>query len=456
MSQTLEKICRTIEKHQMLRSGDSVLVALSGGADSVCLLVLLCQLRQKYNISVSAAHLNHMIRGKDADDDELFAKKLCEKFDVPFFSKKEDVLKYAHQNSLTSEEAGRILRYGFFDEICSENSISKIATAHNSNDNTETVVMRFVRGTGINGLSGIPYVNGKVIRPLLDISRTEIETFLDREKQYYVTDKTNNEPIYFRNKIRLNLIPEIEREYNQGFKETLSSNILLYKSAADFLDCIISEKSNQLIKSERNYIFIELSELLKEHDFIISSVVADAVGKACPEKQITSKIINEIFEIAKSESGAIEFSKNLYICAMYGRLFFVNKRKNEPFLTEINDFEDIYIKECDKKISFTEVLKKEKGKNAIYVDMDKLSGKKISVRTRRDGDRFFPSGLNGRKKLKDFFIDKKIPSFIRDEIPIFLADDEIFCVGTMRESENCKVGCETKRILKIEISDGGK
>jgi len=456
MSQMLKKICKTIEKHGMISLGDSVLVALSGGADSVCLLKLLCELRQKYNLRICAAHLNHMIRGTDADRDAQFARQLCRKLGVHFYLEKADVIKYAEENFLTTEEAGRILRYNFFDRICRENSISKIATAHNLNDNTETVLMRFIRGTGIDGLCGIPYVNGNVIRPLLDTSRQEIEAFLCETEQDFVTDKTNGEAIYLRNKIRLNLIPEIKKEYNPNFTETLSSNISIYRQAADFLDCEVRKKTERLIKYKKNYMEIELSELKKEKDFIISKTIAYALSKTELKKQITSKIISEICEIAKSGTGRVQFSKDVYVCAMYDRLYFVTKTQDKPFCTEINNFEKIYIKECDKTITFTKAQKKEKNKNAIYVDLDKLFGKKIIVRSRKDKDVFIPSGMKGRKKLKDFFIDKKVPFFVRDEIPIFLADDEIFCIGTMRESENYKAGCNTLNLLKIEISDGGR
>ncbi|MBE7028384.1 MAG: tRNA lysidine(34) synthetase TilS [Ruminococcaceae bacterium] len=456
MSHMLNKICKTIEKHSMLLSGDSVLVALSGGADSVCLLKLLCEIRQKYNLSLYAAHLNHMIRGADADRDEQFAKELCRKLGVPFYAEKADAIKYAEENFLSTEEAGRILRYDFFGRICRENSILKIATAHNLNDNAETVLMRFIRGTGIDGLCGIPYVNGRIIRPLLDISRQEIEAFLCEKKQKFVTDKTNGEAIYFRNKIRLNLIPEIEKEYNPNFTETISSNILFYNEAAEFLDCAARQKYERLIKREKNYAFIELSELKKEKDFIISKAIAYALSETESDKQITSKLIGEICEIAKTGKGAVQFSKDVYVCAMYDRLYFLAKKETKPFCVEINNFEKIYIKECDKTITFTKTQKKEKNKNAIYVDSDKLLGKKIIVRNRKDKDMFIPSGMKGRKKLNDFLIDKKIPFFIRDEIPVFLADDEIFCIGTMRESENYRAGCNTLNLLKIEISDGGR
>ncbi|MBR6645957.1 MAG: tRNA lysidine(34) synthetase TilS, partial [Clostridia bacterium] len=202
MSEILDKVCKTIEKHNLLTFGDSVLCALSGGADSVCLLRVLCLLKEKYDLKIFAAHINHMLRGESADSDEEFAKELCKNFDVPFYSKKIDVLKYAKEHSQSTEEAGREVRYNFFYELCDTYNINKIATAHNLNDNTETVVMRFIRGTGINGLSGIPYKNNNIIRPILDLSRKEIEAFLKDENISFVTDKTNFEPVYFRNKVR--------------------------------------------------------------------------------------------------------------------------------------------------------------------------------------------------------------------------------------------------------------
>lgn len=453
MSQLLTKICKTIEKNCMINAGDSILVALSGGADSVCLLTALCQLRGKFEITVYAAHLNHMLRGKDADDDEKFAENLCAKLNVPFFSKKADVNKFAKENSLTSEEAGRKLRYDFFSQLCEKHSIDKIATAHNSNDNAETVVMRFIRGTGIKGLSGIPYINGNIIRPLLDVSRKEIEGFLAENGQAFVTDKTNKEPLYFRNKVRLCLIPEIEKKYNPNFSETISSNITSYSSAADFLSKAADEKAKALINREKNYLYIDTEKLLKEHDYIISSVIINAIEMACVNKQITSKAINDIAEMAKKGRGLYEFSKELTVFAIYNKLYFVNNNP-EPFSVVVEDFEKIYIPECDKLITFTNVS--EKNKKGVYIDADKLSDKKITVRSRKDGDSFFPSGMKGKKKLKDFFIDEKIPVFLRDEIPVFLADDEIFCVGQMRVSENYKADKNTTSILKIEISDGGK
>jgi len=270
----------------------------------------------------------------------------------------------------------------------------------------------------------------------------------------FVTDKTNKEPIYFRNKVRLKLIPEIEENYNSNFKETLSQNIESYKSVADYLEIITEEKALKYIKTQSGYNYINLNGLKAEHDFIISSIIVKVLRKMSDDKQITSRAVKEILEIIKKENGALEFSKDIYVCVIYGKLFFINKIERKNFCYNAEKLETVYIKECNKKVILNLVEKKEKNSKSIFLDYDKIEGKNIIIRNRRNGDFFFPSGLNGKKKLKDFFIDKKIPFFLRDEVLIFLADDEIICVGNLRESEKYKVDCDTKRILKIDILSG--
>ena len=455
MSHILEKISETIKKHDMLNAGDKVLIALSGGADSVCLLRVLAKLKDTYKITLYAAHLNHMLRGKDADDDEEFAESLCNSLNIPFFSKRADVAKFAKENSLTCEEAGRTLRYSFFSELSEKLNIQKIATAHNSGDNAETVLMRFIRGTQISGLSGIPYKNNNIIRPLLDVSRSEIEAFLKEEKSDFVTDKTNNELLYFRNKIRLELIPEIEEKYNPNFKETLLKNVIGYNQASDFLKMMTDEKAKELVRFCRDYAYINICELLGEHDYIISSVIHKVLSKLTEDKEITFRAVEDISKMAKENKGSLEFSKDINVCVLYDKLYFVKKRKTEPFLYSINVPGEFEITECGVVISFSLCKQKEKAKDCIFIDYDKLAKKKISVRNRKDGDFFYPKGLTGKKKIKDFFIDEKIPVFLRDDIPLILADDEIICVGSFRENENFKVDSQTKNVLKIKIIYGG-
>ena len=216
-------VLQTIFKHNMLNRGDKVLAAVSGGADSVCMLHILNSLKNDLDIELYCAHINHGLRGDAADSDELFVKSLCRSLDIPFFSKTIDVAKMAEENKLTVEEAGRIARYSFFDELKMQYGLSKIATAHNKNDNAETVLMRIIRGTGVDGLCGIAYVRGDgVIRPILDVSRKEIEEYCTDNSLDFCTDATNADNDYTRNKIRNQLIPYLEREFNSNIIDAMT------------------------------------------------------------------------------------------------------------------------------------------------------------------------------------------------------------------------------------------
>lgn len=451
MTEILRKVHNTIKYNDLLFNGESVLVALSGGADSVCLLKILCMFRDEFNIKIYAAHLNHMLRGVDAENDAKFAENVCSELDVPFYLKKVDVLQYAKEHSQSTEEAGRNIRYSFFADLCREYKIDKIATAHNLNDNVETVLMRFIRGTGITGLGGIPYVNGNIIRPILDLTRQEVEQFLNETNTSFVTDKTNFEDIYHRNRIRLSLIPEIENKYNKNFKDTLASNIINYKEASDFLKKTIDDKVNSLIVKKKGYAYLVQDKFNNEHNYVKSSVIYNLIDYMSKTKQCTSKAVREIVTLAKQKNGKIDFSKELSIYIMYNRIYFVKKKEIKDFCYTLENDNNIYIPEIDTTIKFEVVDKKEKCNNSVFLDIDMISGKTIKIRNRKNSDAFIPSGMTGKKKLKDYFIDEKIPVFLRDEIPLILADDEIIAVGILRENEKYKVTDKTKQFFKIEF-----
>lgn len=246
----VQKVKHYINKHQLLADGYAVLVCVSGGADSVCLLDVLCQLRAVYNLKIYVAHVNHMLRGEESNRDEQFVKTLCEQYKVPFRTKQVDVSNLAKTNKITCEEAGRKVRYDFFVSLKQELSINKIATAHNKNDNVETVCMRFLRGTGVDGLGGIPVENDiDVIRPLLSVSRQEIEAYLEERHLTYITDSSNLTDAYTRNRIRHHFLPYILENYNENFHDTLSENILLCNEAGSYLKQQIEQAYSKL--SER-------------------------------------------------------------------------------------------------------------------------------------------------------------------------------------------------------------
>lgn len=448
----LKKIEGTIDKYGLLEKNDRVLVALSGGADSVFLLNILLVLREKYNLHVFAAHVNHLLRGKDADEDENFCKKLCKEKGVPLFVKRENVALLAKEQSVSDEVAGRMVRYGFFYEIKEKEKINKIATAHNADDNAETSLYRFIRGSGVRGLAGIPYKNGDIIRPVLDVTRKEIEEFLKENNFSFVTDKTNFEEIYTRNILRLSLIPKIEKEINRGFKKSLLSNISLYNECADFLEECTENTFSGCARFNGKFVEIDRDKLLGNHSFIQKSVLKKAINALGSED--TSENVGFCITVLENKKSSVNISGNITVESKYGKLYFY-KEKAKPFIYE-NVSEYVEIKETGAVITFSDCEKIEKnaGKNVFFADKNKLCN--IMVRSKKDGDFFYPSGRKNQKvKLKDFFINNKIPSFLRNEIPIVCSGDDVVWIAGFRRDKRFEANENTTNILKMEIICGG-
>ena len=215
------------------------------------------------------------------------------------------------------------------------------------------------------------------------------------------------------------------------------------------------EKTKSLVSFHKDYAYVDLSDFSKEHDYIKSNVICTLLDRLDGKKQATSQSVWDILEMIEKGSGRIDFSKNLFVSLIYNKLFFVTKNEDKPFSYCADNLTATYLKECDKTVSFKITDKKIKTKNCIFLDFEKTDGRKITVRSRNDGDTFSPSGLNGKKKLKDYFIDEKIPVFLRNSVPLIVIDDEIACVGTMRVCEKFKPNSNTNKFLRIEISDGG-
>ena len=231
------KVLKYIKENDLLNFGDKVICAVSGGADSVCMLHILSELKEELSLKLYVAHLNHCLRGNDADRDEKFVESLSKCYGIPFYSKKVDVNALSQDLKLSCEEAGRKARYDFFNKLKTSLSADKIATAHNADDNVETVLMRLVRGTDLKGLSGIPAINDfNVIRPVLCLKRQEIEEYIKCKGIDFVTDYTNFENDYSRNKIRNIVIPTIKKEFNESFADVFLSEIRNFCEADEYIE----------------------------------------------------------------------------------------------------------------------------------------------------------------------------------------------------------------------------
>ncbi len=434
MNDFLQKVKKTISAHCLIQKGDQVLVALSGGADSVCLLFALLSLAKEMDFSVSACHLHHGLRGEDADNDALFAEALCCNAGVSFYRKNVDIFAAAKEQSVSLEEAGRNARYSYFRQLQKNYGFTKIATAHHRDDNIETVLMRLIRGTGPMGLGGIPYENQGVIRPLLDVSREEIEEFLKENHQDYRTDETNFEQNFTRNKIRHRLLPLLEQEFNPNFREVFLGEISIFSELRSYME--ESAKALLFLLAEEipsGFCFF-CEKLAREPKVIVEQMLYLALAKLSAENSITRKHVFSVMSLLSEQSGKIDLPGELVAELCHGHLYVHKEEAFRAFSYDVTNEETIYIAEIDSYVSigFCDALPERISKNEVYLDAEKLLGKKLKFRSREDGDFFYLTSTGGRKKLQDYFVDKKIPRFMRDGVPLLAIGREILWIGGFR------------------------
>ena len=442
----LEKIKNTIEKHNLLNKQDKVLVALSGGADSVCLCLVLKEL----GFSVAAAHINHKIR-EEAYEDALFVEKFCLNNNIKLHLLEEDVRKIAAEEKVSEEVAGRNVRYSFFKRTAKEFCYDKIAVAHNQDDNAETVILNLLRGTGSKGLCAIPEKRGNIVRPLLKISRREIEEYLKSKNQDFVTDKTNFECNYSRNKVRNLVIPEL-MAINSSFIENVSRTSDIIKEENEFLDdCAINLVC---FDAEKKIAYIRKKDFLTSHKAIKARALHMAYEYvAGTGKDFEKKHIDYIIENVKENThgNIIELAFDTVCFAEYENLCFSLRKKEEKFNVTIKPGEQIEIVQAGLHVTaqYIDVKDVVFSENTEYFDLDT---DKVTLRSFENGDKIIPLGKNTIKKIKEIFINKKIPA--RERLTkVIVETDEILCVLGVCRSDSFKINENTKRVLMIK---GGK
>ncbi|MCD3204171.1 tRNA lysidine(34) synthetase TilS [Clostridium botulinum C/D] len=457
----IEKVIHTIKQNNMFEVKDKVVVAVSGGPDSICLLHILYKLKEELGITLVAAHINHCLRGEEADKDEEYVRKFCENLNIECFVKKEDVHKISKDRGISCEMAGREVRYEFFSEVLNKVGANKIAVAHNANDQAETILMRMLRGTGLEGLVGIRAVRDNIfLRPIIDITRDEIENYCDVNNLNPRIDKTNLENIYTRNKIRLELIPYIQKNFNSDVIEVLNRFSDTVKIDNDYLNKISLEKYNKYCKSEKDKIIMR-AEVFNEHEAILTRIIRIALKDLKGNLHNFDKShVYDIIDIQKKSTGKfIMLPENIRVLNSYADIdLYKNKNKiniykgKKEYNLVINkeNILDNGLKITLDIINNVEDAKFNKSSLIKYFDYDKIN-RDIKLRYRKNGDKFVPLGMNGTKKLKDLFIDLKIPKENRDTIPLIVFDDEISWIVGYRISDKFKINKKTKRVLKIKI-----
>lgn len=457
-----KKVMSYIKDNNLIKSGDKVLVALSGGPDSVCLLNILYNLKAELNIEIGAAHLNHLLRDKDAFEDEEYVKTLCKSLDIPCFVKRVDINKYSKDKKMSSEMAGREARYNFFDDIVKDEGYTKIATAHNANDQAETILFRLMRGSGIEGLCGIKVRRDKIIRPILCLSRKEVEEYIEINNLKPRIDKTNFEKIYNRNKIRLDMIPYIKENFNEDIIQTLNRMSVLLQKDNEFIENSARSFYEKHCIEQSDY-FIIKKEMFDNKEAVVTRVIRYALTNfSKTHYDFEMKHIYEICNLAKNNSGkAIDLPNKIYAENIYGDIY-IKERINinnidvkQEIVVNKNEINGKKIFFNDENIKFS-VLKNDSNldlnqNNFIkYFDFDKINDS-ISLRKRKNGDKIIPLGMKGSKKIKDLFIDMKVPKEERDCIPLLCFDENISWIVGIRVSEEYKITNKTKNILRVIV-----
>ena len=435
-----KKVLSYIKDNNLIKAGDKVLVALSGGPDSVCLLNILSKLKNELKIELGAAHLNHMLRGKDAMDDEQYVIDICKQMNIKCFTRQVNINEYSKKEKLSSEMAGRIVRYGFFDEIVKEHGYTKVATAHNANDQAETILFRLMRGTGLEGLGGIKTKRNNIIRPILCLSRQEVEEYIERNQLKPRIDKTNFEKIYNRNKIRLDILPYIKENFNDDIVQTLNRMASLLQKDNEFIEELSFEAYKKYCIEKQEY-FIIKGEVFTKNEVVVTRVIRNAITRfSKTHYDFEMKHIYEIYNLAKSGTGkVVDLPNKIYAENIYGDIYIKNRidKKSINYDTSevnilINDIDNKIVEFGEYSFEFNILDNNRQMKLNLkhnnfekYFNFDKIQ-KDIIIRTRKDGDKIIPLGMTGSKKIKDIFINMKIPKEQREIIPMICFDDKAF------------------------------
>ncbi len=465
-----------IKKHHMINKGDTVILGVSGGADSICLLRILDEYSKIVPFEIIVAHVEHGIRGRESLEDMMFVHQVCRELGIICTTHFRDIPKIAKEQKLSLEEAGRIERYKAF-ELEKNKSIKegrkpkkiKIAVAHNRNDRAETMIWNLLRGSGMAGMSGIAPVRGNVIRPLLEQDRPAIEKYLAEIHQEYCTDSTNMSDDYTRNKIRHMVIPAMEEINDQAVKNIYYASERI-SQAQDYLSKVVERKFRHIVQEKEEGFCIDIKKLKRAETYIKNEIILKVLYQCAGSRKDIGKVhVEAVLSLADKESGKqISLPYRMRAYKSYD-VIVVNKecpkkRASEAFEVLISGAGKYNIPGREEvfHVLFEEI--DEKNKNFVNTeqktytktfDYDKIENSLV-IRTRKSGDYFIMNDKGQRQSLKSFFINEKIPRQKRDEILLLADGSHIMWIIGYRMSFYYKVGSVTKKVLKMQMNGGNR
>lgn len=462
-----DKIRKYMRQNHIIENNDHIIIGLSGGADSVCLLRFLMEISKEYNLFLAAVHVNHMIRDEGAKRDERFVEELCKKYEIPLCSYQIDVKQYALEKKCSLEEAGRIVRYQCFVKAAGEKKCEKIALAHHENDLAETILFRMIRGTGIEGLCAMKPVNGKFIRPLLGVTREDILNILNQLGQDYVEDETNSELEYSRNYIRKLIMPKLIKMNGQATGHIAR----LAKESEElfrYLAPIIREAVCDCVKRDEKGSVLSLKSYVMYPEYIQKNIIRQMIYEESGHKKDIGAIhIDVMTDLINGPEGK-QVSLPYQLIAVKEKDFIILRTKikiEQESGAGVEEKEIVITRDMisngylmhpggDIQIDFTfvspEFVDYQNNDCIKYFDYDKIKNN-MCIRHRKDGDYFVMDKNKHRKTLRRYFIDEKMPSAQRKSQLLLADGSHIMWIIGGRMSEEYKVTKDTKCVLKMQI-----
>lgn len=455
---------RYIEQHRLLEEGDRVLVALSGGPDSLCLLHLLCALRLRYRLYLAVAHLDHGIRAEARQEAER-VRRLAEEWRLPFVGAAVDMPAFRRGQRLSPSEASRILRYRFLLKAAEKQGAGKIALGHQLDDQAETVLFNLIRGTGPDGLAGIlprrPLGPVELIRPLLATTREEIENYCREKELAPILDPSNLQRTYTRNRIRLELIPHLEKSYNPRLKRALAGMAALVEADRSYLREASQKEFARLSRFQGDRLLLERAAFAALPPALRGRVARLALSTCMPAKKIGRRQVEQLLRLAEGEGPARQLSltARTLVRRSYDRLIFFRTPQDGAKQAQLTALplqvpgRTVFgggSTAVEAALCRPGELSWPPSPQQAYLDYDTLPPS-LQLRGRRPGDRFYPQGAPGGKKLKNYLIDRKVPRHRRDHLPLVVAGSEVVWVAGERIAHPFRVTGKTGRVLHLRL-----
>lgn len=461
----IEKVRNYMQQYKMLVPGDTVVTGVSGGADSLCLLFMLKEFAEEMSLQLAVVHVNHGIR-EEAGEDAVYVEKICKELKVPFFLKETDVEAIAKSQGISTEEAGRNVRYEAFYEVLKQLNAEeqgKIAVAHNANDRAETMLFHLFRGTGLTGLSGIKPVRDRIIRPLLCLDREEIEQYLEKKEVTFCIDRTNNEDTYTRNKIRHHILPFAENNICTGAVSHMNRTAEMLLETEEFLREQTISIYNKIVEEKGNSVYVSVKEFINQPRLLQKRILLLCMEKiAAGRRDIGLVHIENILSLFTKEG-------NKELALPYGmsarRNFekvFIGADSSKEIKKVSGEIEVLIPGEIEiEGIGVLEFRVFEYDKSKIipektytkWLDYDKIE-KSLVLRTRQTGDYLTINKTLSKKTLKKYFIEEKIPKNERENIYVLADGSHIIWVPGHRISQYYKITSETRNILQVHLRGG--